>query len=175
MTLTNAQPSANGTVAIEGNQASLYFKRRLAHPVELVWAALTEPAQRDAWFGATTLEPRAGGSIDMDPDDPPVAAQLKHMRGRILVWDPPRVLEHTWQQTVVGEGVVRYELASDDSGTILTFSHRGLSVPNAQGFVPGTHAYLDRLEAFLAGAPVPNWQARYDELAPQYGVGRSGR
>jgi hypothetical protein len=90
------------------------------------------------------------------------------MRGTILVWDPPRVLEHTWQQTIVGEGVVRHELAPDGDGTLLTFSHRGLSLPNAQGFLPGTHAYFDRLAAHLEGEPLPAWQSRYNELAPLY-------
>jgi hypothetical protein len=38
-------------------------------------------------------------------------------------------------------------------------------VPNATGFRRGTHAYLDRLEAYLAGDQPPNWSARYDEVA----------
>ncbi len=44
---------------------------------------------------------------------------------------------------------MRYELAADRDRTILNFTHCGLSVANAEGFVPGTHAYLDRLGAYL--------------------------
>lgn len=52
------------------------------------------------------------------------------MTGRIRVWDPPRVFEHEWSQPVLTDtesGVVRYELAPDGDGTLLRFSHRGLS------------------------------------------------
>jgi Activator of Hsp90 ATPase homolog 1-like protein len=68
------------------------------------------------------------------------------MTGRILVWDPPHVLEHEWRQGIVEDGVVRYELAEDGDATVLTFTHRGLGINNARGFIPGTHAFLDRLE-----------------------------
>ena len=37
------------------------------------------------------------------------------------------------------------------TGTLLRFTHRGLGVRNAGGFRGGTHAFLDRLEAHLAG------------------------
>ena len=54
------------------------------------------------------------------------------MTGRILVWDPPNVLEHEWKQPIVEDGVVRYELTADGDGTLLRFTHRGLGVRNAQ-------------------------------------------
>jgi hypothetical protein len=43
------------------------------------------------------------------------------MTGRILVWDPPHVLEHEWKQPIVEDGVVRYELTTDGDGTLLRF------------------------------------------------------
>ncbi len=100
----------------------------------------------------------------MDPDDPPMPAGAKHMTGRILVWDPPRVLAHEWRPSIVEPGVVRYEPAPDGDGTILTFTHRGLGVRNAHGFVPGTHACLDKPAAHLDGEPLPAWEARYAEV-----------
>lgn len=51
---------------------------------------------------------------------------------------------------------------------VLTFTHRGLPERNALGFVPGTHAFLDRAEAHLHGAEPPNWSERYAEVAPAY-------
>jgi hypothetical protein len=47
--------------------------------------------------------------------------------------------------------------------------HKGLRPKDAAGYVPGQHAYLDRLEASLSGAPVPDWQARYADVAMLYG------
>jgi uncharacterized protein YndB with AHSA1/START domain len=157
-----------GELEIDGDHATITFRRHLPHPVETVWAALTDPAERAAWFGETVIDARVGGTIEMVATDPPAAVDAKRMTGRILVWDPPHVLEHEWRQRIVEDGVVRYELVEDGTGTLLTFTHRGLSVPNAKGFLPGTHAFLDRLDAHLAAAPLPNWSERYAQAAPAY-------
>ena len=112
--------------------------------------------------------PRAGGLIETVPDDPPVPEAMKLMRGRILVWDPPHILEHEWLQEIVEPGVVRYELREEGEATVLTFTHRGLGTTNARGFIPGTHAYLDRLRALLDGTPIPDWNDRRTDLLPAY-------
>jgi uncharacterized protein YndB with AHSA1/START domain len=167
----------NGTLVIDGDRATMVFRRRLAYPIEVVWAAVTTPEERKAWFGETTIEPRVGGEIEMSPEDPPAAPEAKHMTGRILVWQPPSpdsrraVFEHEWRQRIVEDGVVRYELSEDGDGTLLVFTHRGLSLRNANGFMPGTHAFLDRLEAHLDGADLPDWGTRYAEVAAAYGEG----
>lgn len=154
-----------GTLSIENDRAVLTFERRLPHPVERVWAAITDPAQRNHWMGETAIDAREGGTIEMTPTSPPIPPDQKRMTGRILVWDPPHVFEHEWHQRIVEPGVVRYELQPDGDGTLLRFTHRGLGVRNANGFRPGTHAYLDRLEAHLSGAEIPDWQQRYREVA----------
>ena len=56
-------------------------------------------------------------------------------------------------------------IREDGEGTVLTFTHSGLSERNARGFVPGTHAFFDRMEAFLDGLEPPAWQDRYNEAA----------
>lgn len=144
------------------------FVRRLPYPIEAVWTAITDPEQRRQWFGPTMIDGRVGGQIDMVPTGPAAPVAEKRMTGRILVWDPPHVLEHEWKQRPIDDGVVRYELARDGAGTVLRFSHRGLGDDDARGFLPGTHAYFDRLEAHLAGTNPPSWIRRYDELAPRY-------
>jgi uncharacterized protein YndB with AHSA1/START domain len=157
-----------GDLSIDGDRATMTFVRHLPYPIDAVWAAITDPAARADWFGVTALDPRVGGQIDMMPADPPAPPEHKRMTGRILVWDPPKVLEHEWNQNIVEAGVVRYELAEQGTGTVLTFTHRGLGVRNARGFLPGTHAYLDRLEAHLGGEPRPGWSERYQLVAPDY-------
>jgi uncharacterized protein YndB with AHSA1/START domain len=157
-----------GELTIDGDHATMTFRRHLPHPIETVWAALTDPVERKAWFGETVIDGRAGGSIDMMPTEPPAAPDAKRLTGRILVWDPPHVLEHEWHQRVVEDSVVRYELTKDGDGTLLTFTHTGLSPENAHGFIPGTHAFFDRLDAHLAGADLANWSERYAELVPTY-------
>jgi hypothetical protein len=123
-----------GTLEIDGDHATITFRRHLPYPV---------------------IDGRSGGTIETVADEPPAPVEAKRMTGRILVWDPPHVLEHEWRQRIVEDGVVRYELAEDGEGTLLTFTHRGLSVRTAKGFIPGTHAFLDRLEAHLSGAALP--------------------
>lgn len=154
-----------GELVIDGDRATLRFERWLPHPVEAVWSAITEPAERAQWMGETVIEPRAGGQIDMVPADPPAPDEAKRMTGRITVWDPPRVFEHEWNQRIVEPGVVRYELHPENDGTRLLLIHRGLGMRNAGGFRPGTHAFLDRLAAHLQLAPLPSWSERYQQLA----------
>jgi hypothetical protein len=86
------------------------------------------------------------------------------MSGRILVWDPPHVLEHEWKQAIVEDSVVRYERRPDRDGTLLRFTHRGLGARDATGFRAGTHAYLDRLQAYLAGDEPPDWSTRRQKI-----------
>lgn len=155
----------DGELVIDGDHAMLRFERRLPHPIEAVWAAITDPAQRRQWMGPTTIDPREGGSIETVATGPALPLESKRMTGRILVWDPPHVFAHEWLQPIVEPGVVRYELSSDGKGTVLRFTHSGLGVPNAQGFRPGTQAFLDRLTAHLAGDRPPNWAARYRDIA----------
>jgi uncharacterized protein YndB with AHSA1/START domain len=158
-----------GDVVDDGASSSVVFERRLPYPIEAVWRALTDPEERAKWFGRTTLEARQGGAISMIADGPPMPEQVRSMTGEVLVWDPPHVFEHAWRQTLIGDTVVRYELRRDGDVTVLKLVHRGFRPKDAAGYIPGQHAYLDRLEAALAGQPAPAWQARYSEVAGLYG------
>jgi uncharacterized protein YndB with AHSA1/START domain len=154
----------DGRLTVAGDRAMLTFERRLPYPVEAVWSAIADPAERARWFGETTIDAREGGLIDMVATGPPLPVEKKRMTGRILVWDPPRVLEHEWKQAIVENSVVRYELHPDGEGTLLRFTHRGLGVGNASGFRAGTHAFLDRLQAYLTGDELPDWSTRRQEI-----------
>jgi uncharacterized protein YndB with AHSA1/START domain len=158
----------NGFISVEGESATLTFKRRLKHPIEAVWSAITDPRRRADWFGPTVIDGRPGGTIEMVAEGPPAPRAQRTIKGRILVWDPPRVLEHEWNQSLVEKSVVRYELAPEGDSTLLTFTHRGLGLANAKGYISGTHAFLDRLAAYLDGAELPNWQQRYAEVQQAY-------
>ena len=39
----------HGVLTIDGDRATMTFRRHLPHPIEVVWAALTDPAERRAW------------------------------------------------------------------------------------------------------------------------------
>ena len=93
---------------------------------------------------------------------------MRQITGHILVWDPPHVFEHEWRQPLIGDTVVRYELTEDGGATLLRFTHFGLKISDADGYRPGEHAFLDRMEAHLAGRPLPRWAERYAKLLPEY-------
>lgn len=157
-----------GELTVEGEQATLTYRRRLPYPPDVVWAALTDPEQRAEWYGRTTIDPREGGTIEFVPDGPPAPEHLRRVTGRISVWDPPKVFEHTFHNGIIEDGVVRYELGADGDHTVLTYTHTGLGTRNAGGWRPGGDAYLDRLDAYLSGARPPDWSARYAELESLY-------
>src|SRR5829696_3599983 len=151
---------SDGTLVVSGEIAVIAFERRLGHPVEAVWAALTEPDERAAWLGPGTLEPRAGGQVAIHTGPEDRSERQPVISGRVLAWDPPRVLEHEWIQPGLDVSVVRYELEADAGGTILRLTHRRSVTPGAFGGRAGWHAYLDRLAAHLDGLTVPAWSER---------------
>ena len=128
----------------EDGKRVVRFERQLGHPVERVWAALTEPDQLIAWWGEAEVD-LAGGAFTvrwLNTDD---AGNSVVMRARITELDPPHVLE------IAGEphGVLRFELRADDGGTVLSFTST-LELPDdyRAKVLAGWHCHLD----FLAGA-----------------------
>jgi uncharacterized protein YndB with AHSA1/START domain len=146
------------------------FERRLAHPPEKVWRAITESEHLVHWMPTDIVgERRAGAPIDL-PFWPEAVAKYDIedpvMHGEIRVWDPPRVFEWTWDTDLL-----RWELEPDGEHTVLTFStwfgeDDDEIVAGASG---GYHVCLDQLRAWLdTGAVTPidddemaAWLARY--------------
>ncbi len=163
-------PSEPGAVRHEGDRSTLEFRRRLPRPPEAVWRALTDPTELSRWYLAKArVEGRPGGSVELE-----AGPSQFHVVGRILAWDPPRLFEHEWKverRPELPEGedaVIRWELRPDGDGTLLHLTHTRLTRRTAVGFAPGTHAFLDRLEAQLLGEPLPSWPERYAAAQPQY-------
>lgn len=175
--MTASHSSRAGTLTFEGDYATLTFERRISHPVQVVWEALTEPEHLARWYLTKAhLDTRVGGSIDYWTGP----AQL-HVTGKILIWEPSRVFEHEWNvepQKDLPKGektIVRWELTPDGEGTLLRFTHRRLTRQTAIVFAGGMHAFLDRLENELDGAPLADWGTRIDEVRsnyPQWGPDR---
>jgi uncharacterized protein YndB with AHSA1/START domain len=158
--------SRKGKVMVDGEQATITFRRILHHPPELVWEAITDPVELKGWLMCSfaKIEARTGGSIEMVSGP----AQY-HVKGKILVWDPPKVYEHEWKVDPVAEmphgedAIFRYELTREGDATLLTVTYRRLSRRTAGGFAPGAHALLDRLAAQLDHQPLPDWMSRFKE------------
>ena len=162
---------SDGTLVEEGDHATLTFRRAYRHRPEHVWAALTTPEGLREWLLCTeaVIEGRAGGRIEMVSGPPGYRST-----GEILIWEPPRVLEYEWNVAPVPEmpkgerAIFRYELSADGDWTRVLVTYRRLTRKSARGFLPGLHAFLDRLEAQLDGRPLPDWLARFGELRAHY-------
>ena len=61
----------DGTVHEVEGQYELRFERHLKHPVEKVWAALTDPERRAEWLDPGTIELRPGGRAELTFDNAP--------------------------------------------------------------------------------------------------------
>jgi uncharacterized protein YndB with AHSA1/START domain len=163
-----------GTVERDGDHLALRYQRRLRHPVETVWRALTESEHLPHWLPCDIVgERRAGASIDL-PFWPDVVAQHAIedpvLRGEIRVWDPPHVFEWTWDTDLL-----RFELAQDSgSGTLLTFTTWiGVAdeTPPAST-AAGWHVCLEHFAAHLDGddrgsvalADPSRWERAYADL-----------
>lgn len=163
-----------GEVLREGGRYGLRYERRLSHPPEKVWRALTESDQLRHWFPCDIVgERRTGAEVALPfwPDhverwsiEEPVVT------GRILTWDPPSVFEWDWSGDTL-----RWELEPVDGGTVLTLTTwlAADDPSGAAGAGAGYHVCLDQLRELLdsGGTATPlvdmdtaPWQGRYSAL-----------
>ena len=175
MTAPNYPARPPGQVTVEGDYATLIFERHLQHPRESVWDALTQSEQLAKWYMTKArIDGKVGGKIDFWAGP----SQL-HVTGSILVWDPPHVFEHEWMVEPRAEhpkgenAVIRWELVREGDETVLKLIHRHLTRQTSLGFAPGTHAFLDPLEAYLSKTSLPDWRSRVEEMRPSYPSWRS--
>ncbi len=146
---------------------TLRFERRLEHPVDAVWRAITEPSELEHWFPcAVAGEFRLGGRLSFDFH----ADGVDSITGEVTAIDPPRRLSFTW-----GDDQLHFELEPLDAGerpaTRLRFTVELDTRDKAARDAAGWHVCLDRLDRQLAaGAATAStnqltdeWRGHYDE------------
>jgi uncharacterized protein YndB with AHSA1/START domain len=153
-------------IEAEGGEVGVRFERRLAHPPERVWRAVTEPEELAAWFPDTIEgEFASGGTVRF----PKFAEMGLPATGTVTEFDPPRLLAFTW-----GTSALRFELEPDGEGCRLIFTDtlpREESAKNAAGW----EVCLDSLEATLAGEEPgetggDHWSELHERYADRFGV-----
>lgn len=90
------------------------------------------------------------------------------MTGRILAWEPPKVLEFSWDTGDGPPSVVRCELAPDGDGTRLIFRHAAIGYEWIGLVLPGWHTHLERLTSLMGGKILPDSMERWRELQAIY-------
>jgi uncharacterized protein YndB with AHSA1/START domain len=154
-----------GTMEDHGDHVVLRYRRRLAHAVERVWAALTDPEELVRWWGRVRAPRLAEGA-------PYEITWLNEQEGERVVMEAtitairePELLE------VAGDphGTVRFELRPDGDATELVLQCTSPVPPEHRTSVQaGWHFHLDALETALRGGtsdlahPEPGWSPIHD-------------
>lgn len=149
---------SEATLLKAGARPTLRFERHLPKPVDVVWRAVTDPAEMRMWF-PTRIE----------IDEWKVGARLTHhfdehdiepLPGAVLEWEPLRRVVFTW-----GDDTIAIELASaDDGGTTLVLMEE-LSANAAARNAAGWEACLDRLEDRAERQP---WKVRFEHYTAAF-------
>jgi uncharacterized protein YndB with AHSA1/START domain len=128
-----------GTITRTGDGFDVVFDRRIAKPIDKVWAAITTPERIADWFAIVDLDLRLGGHyrLKFSPEETPVD-------GVIVAFEPPRLLAHTWPDPEHPDSIVRYELEPDGDGCRLRFSQTGLPAKYVAA-IAGWHLFLDAI------------------------------
>jgi uncharacterized protein YndB with AHSA1/START domain len=139
--------SASAEYRAEDDAWTLVFVRRLRHPPEKVWAALTEQQQVGEWAPFTSdrdLSTLGDATLTMIDGD--VSEDLP---AQVLRADRPARLEYRW-----GDDLLRWELAATESGTELTLRHTIADREFLPKAAAGWHLCLDVMEHLLDGEPI---------------------
>ena len=149
--------AANGVIRKSDDGYEIVFVRRLAKPIEKVWAALTVPERIADWLTDMHFIPdlRLGARVEIffPDDDPP----YQMITGEVVTLEPPRLFAWTWPEEGHPKSVVRCELQPHGDGCVLTFSQSGMGDEVAgPARPPGWH-----------GVPATAWRAPPTGSAPQ--------
>ena len=159
--MTEDHPTADGTIEKSpGGSITVRFDRRLRHPIERVWQALTDPDELRRWWGDTELDPVEGGLFQLRWRNTDGNGNVATLDGAITRIDPPRLLEisATWGSTDPTQPGTRthltWELEPDGDHTLLHFTNTvdtpAHDIPTAAGW----HLHLDALAAVLSRTEV---------------------
>lgn len=154
-------------------QGVVRFERLLPGPIERVWAYLVEPDKRAAWLAGGPMDGHEGGGValhffhaDLTPHAEEIPARHRgcengaEVRGRVVRWEPPRVLAFTWDETTSHPSEVTFSLAAEGDRVRLELTHRRLDARELMlDVASGWHAHLAVLSARLEGrVPPPFWE-----------------
>jgi uncharacterized protein YndB with AHSA1/START domain len=153
-----------------GGRCVVRLERSLRHPVEMVWRAITEPAELRHWFPSdVTMDYRVGGVVRFAFRN----GEGPDLEGRIVEFDPPRLLAFCW-----GDSVLRFELRTEGGaggpGCRLLFSHTFDDPVSAPSFAAGWYICFENLDLLLDGKPsdvgLDQWAARHDGYVTAFGL-----
>jgi uncharacterized protein YndB with AHSA1/START domain len=155
-----------GTLERKGELCVLRYRRVLRQPPETVWRALTDDEHLAGWFPTTIEGERTPGTslrFSFREDEAPP------FDGEMLVVDAPSVLELRW-----GEDVLRFELAPEGTGSVLTLTVTFPEYGKAARDAAGWHVCLEQLVFVAKGEKFPftpsdRWRAVHRDYVERFG------
>lgn len=158
----------DGTLLKEDGGFVLRFERHLAHPVERVFRAVTEPAELAGWFpGKVEIDLVVGGRAKFTDSGLDIDPELLASEGTVTELDPPHLFAFTW-----GRDLLRFELRPEPSGCLLVFTHSFAGRASAPRSAAGWSVCLDLLTAMLAGtkADTEVWTRYFERYRDDLGT-----
>jgi uncharacterized protein YndB with AHSA1/START domain len=140
----------HGTYETIDQRPALRFERRIHHPVQAVWEAITEPAELGQWFPCEVeVDLRVGGPMKFTFPEMSLPDAASTLLGEVTELDPPTRFAFMW-----GEDHLHFALepADDGASCILRFTVELDARDKAARDAAGWHVCLDALERRLAGA-----------------------
>ena len=151
----------DGTLETIDGRPALRFERTLAHPIERVWRAISEPAELERWFpAAADWTPATGETFD-----------AYGASGEVTEVDAPNRLAWTF-----GGENFSFELVDQADGCRLVFTHVFGDGALAAQTAAGWETYLSRLDVHLAGGHLSEqeahepWEEVHEHYAERFGV-----
>jgi uncharacterized protein YndB with AHSA1/START domain len=155
----------HGSFETIDERPALRFERRIGHPVEAVWEAVTQPSELAHWFPCEVeVELRLGGEMKFHFPEMALPDTASTLLGEVTEYDPPRRFAFTW-----GEDHLHFVLEPSDDGaaTILRFTVELDTRDKAARDAAGWHVCLDGLERLLDAGTTERPYAP-DEWTPLY-------
>jgi uncharacterized protein YndB with AHSA1/START domain len=155
------RPTADGIVEQRSDGSlQVRFARRIPHPIERVWQALTDPAELRKWWGDADLDLVDGGRFALRWLNTDEDGNTATLDGAISKLDPPRLLEISaaWGSTATPDPgaptTLTWELEPDGDHTLLHFTNTVSGPVDDTTTAAGWHLHLDALATILSGGQV---------------------
>lgn len=139
------------------------FERRLKHPVEKVWAAITQPSKLVEWLADADIEYTPGGKIQLR-----FGNTGSVMNGTVTHFEPQRLFAYLWNSEDAAATAVRWELQPEPDGCLLVLTHTFSTPDTLPSMMAGWHTHLEMMDPALGGRPVAWPWSRWEELRDKY-------
>lgn len=152
-----------GSLCRIGDTVEGRLERVLDHPVDTVWAMLTELGHLANWLAPGDIECKQGGAAKLNFADSGTVID-----STVSAYEPPRLLEYSWSSPGEPLRPVRWELTAEGKATRLILTLRVPAGEDAARACAGWEAHLEMLAAALEGVPIKFPFQRFKETREAY-------